>query len=775
MIVARKSLKTLLDHGPFNNDGRSTCDDTDDFFEGLEDLRKYLSRLTNRLSFRQARLAVGVAITLGMFFAFIQIRADLADERERIASLGEQALVPGLGSMSRAAYRLDDVAADELAMGILEEPSILTVRIADDFGGTLAELSKPRPNENSSIFGFLISNAPIISTLELVVQPENLHVGQVEVVVDPLVAARSFFRRTTLILASGFANSLALTFALTLLFYWTVTRRIEQMATRFRTTSVGTQSEPDGDELDALDQTISDWRAQREVANLEIAAAAERMRLAAQSAQLGIWEWDLRDNSLLWDEGMYALYGADPATFGNSFDAWTLFLHPDDQEIAFEMLKEAVDGTGRINRNFRIVRPDGEIATLRGVAKTVCDASGHRIKMIGVSINVSEEERLRAELETMQRVESLGALSAGVAHDFNNVLAVIMGNLELAAQEEKMEDAKDYISTALHACLQGKGLTMQLLAFGKKSQLTPQPTDANVIMQKLLPMLSRTIPATIEIKQSLAQDLPAIRVDRALFEATILNLVINARDAMEDGGEILFATSQIDIDATMTDLQMGRLPPGRYVRIVVEDTGPGIPPELLPRVFEPFFSTKKFGAGHGMGLSMVRGFAEQSGGIARIGPETGVGTSVELYFPALGADISAGNDPDTQTAPALVDRKTILVVEDNPNVRRMTVLQLKHLGHATIEAGNASEALSVLSSGAIVDLVLTDAVMPGEPQGVELARQLSVCADAPPVIVMSGYDGSIALGNSFEPIGFDFLLKPLSICELKAALARAFT
>lgn len=738
-------------------------------------MRSSLSRLTNRLSFRQALLAVSVAVILGVFFAGIQIWADLSDEKKRIAGVGEQILVPVLGSMSRAAYRLDNVAAGELAIGILKEPSVLKVRIIDDFGGALTEVEKSPPAENASFFSFLISNSLIVSHVDLVVQPENLKVGYVEVVVDPVVAAGSFFRRTALILASGFANSLALTLALTFLFYWIVTRRIEQMAAPFRTKPIGAQPEYDGDELDALEQTIRDWRGQREAASKEIEAAAERMRLAAKTAQLGIWEWNLQDDSVQWDKGMHDLYGTDPTTFENNFEAWTSYAHPDDRKLALEVANKALKGSGSVNHTFRIIRADGKIATLRGVAKVERDASDQPIKLIGINIDVSKEERLRSDLETMQRVESLGALSAGVAHDFNNVLAVIMGNLELAAEEENRKDVGDYLAIALHACQQGKGLTMQLLAFGRKSQLNPQVTDANDIIQKLLPMLSRTIPASIEIKKSLASDLPAIRVDCALLESSILNLVINARDAMEDGGQILFSTSEIDIDTTMSETQMRSLSPGQYVRVVVEDTGTGIPPEKLSRVFDPFFSTKKFGKGHGMGLSMVRGFAEQSGGIARIHSEKRLGTSVELYFPALEMNGSVADEIEVPATPELVERKTILVVEDNPDVRRMTVLHLKHLGHSTIEAGNAREGLSVLSSGVTVDLVLTDAVMPGEIQGHDLVRQLSESEGAPPVILMSGYDSSIALRRTTEPVKFDFLLKPISIRDLEEALARALT
>ncbi len=734
-----------------------------------------LPKLKNKLSFKQARLAVGVAVTLGGIFAIIQINADLADEKQRIAGLGEQMLSPVLGSISRAAYRLDELAAGELAAGLLKEPSVVQVRIVDDFSGTLTDVSKPHEARNSSVFKFLISRTPIVSNVDLIVQPENLHVGFVEVVVDPVLAGRAFYRRTTLLLIFGMANSLVLTIALSLLFYWIVTRRIERMAAPFRVTLGAATPEYDCDELDALDRTLRDWRDQREAAAIEIAVAAERMQLATQVARLGIWELDAKDGALHWDAGMHAIYGTDPARFGNDLDAWTMQLHPDDREASLGVLRKAMQSEGTFNLTFRIVRVDGTIATLHGAAKTEFDAAGKPIKTTGVNMDVSEEEALRAELENMQRVEALGALSAGVAHDFNNVLAVIMGNLELASVASTPEELQKSNSIALHACQQGKALTMQLLTFGRKSQLRPQISDVNQIIAKLTPMLLRTIPKSIEIKTSLSPDIPAILVDRALLETSLLNLVINARDAMTDGGEILFTTSQVVVDPILSESQMRGLPVGRYVRVAVEDTGTGIAPEHLSRIFDPFFSTKKFGKGYGMGLSMVRGFAEQSGGLVQVYSENAMGTSIQLFFPEAASEGAAKAPVELPMPPVTVDRKTILVVEDNPEVLRMTVLQLQHLGHSTIEAGNAQEGLSVLASGAHVDLVLTDAIMPGDLQGFDLARQLTETEGAPPVIIMSGYDGSSVLRKATKTTQFEVLQKPVAIHDLELALARALS
>jgi signal transduction histidine kinase len=654
-----------------------------------------------------------------------------------------------------------------------KERSIVQVRIVDDFEETLTELSKPPEDSNSSVFKFLISTKPIATNVELIVQPENLHVGFVEVVVDPVLAGRAFYRRTALLLIFGMANSLVLTIALSLLFYWIVTRRIERMAAPFRVTFDGESLEYDADELDALDQTLRDWRDQREAAAKEIAVAAERMQLATQVARLGIWELDAKDGALHWDAGMHAIYGTDPARFENDLECWAAQLHPDDRKASLGMFRKAMESEGTFNQIFRIVRVDGTIATLHGVAKTEFDGSGKPLKTTGVNIDMSEEEALRAELENMQRVEALGALSAGVAHDFNNVLAVIMGNLELASVASTPEEFQKSNSIALHACQQGKALTLQLLTFGRKSQLSPQISDVNQIIEKLTPMLLRTIPKSIEIKTSLSPDIPAILIDRALLETSLLNLVINARDAMTDGGEILFATSLVVIDPILSETQMRGLPVGRYVRVAVEDTGTGIAPEHLSRVFDPFFSTKKFGKGYGMGLSMVRGFAEQSGGLAQVYSEKALGTSIQLFFPEAGSADATKDPVALPASPVAVERKTILVVEDNAEVLRMTVLQLQHLGHSTIEAGNAQEALLVLSSGAQVNLVLTDDIMPGDLQGFDLARQLSETEGAPAVIMMSGYDGSSVLRKATIAPQFEILQKPVAIYDLELALARA--
>lgn len=728
-------------------------------------------RLTDRLYFRQALLAMTAAIGMWGIFAILQIGEDLAAEKFRVSVVGTNILRPVSGSMSRAAYRLDQVAAQELSSGLLEEPSVISVRIIDDFGETLANAERPRPDQSRSLFAFLLSDAPVETVEELFVQPENLHVGRVTVVIDPDTAAQPFFRRTTLTLLSGLAATLALTLVLTGLFYAVVTRRIVRMAEGFRTDDGAVAPVPKGDELAFLDRAIQRWRDDRDAATQDLASAAERMRLAERVAKFGIWEWTSHDNALRWDSGMHDLYGTAPETFHSTEATWSAYIHPDDRDRVLASVRFALARSDTLNHVYRIRRDDGTMIDVHAVARVERDAHDQPVRMTGINMDVTEERALLAEVEAGQRVEALGALSAGVAHDFNNVLAVIMGNLELARDTIDPAEAQDYNATALHACTQGKALTQQLLAFGRSAQLQPRFCDLNEVVRNLLPMLQRTIPASIKIETALDPALPKVLVDPGLLESALLNLVINARDAMKDGGRIQFSTKVFDVGPE----EAARHFPGRYVQIVVEDNGSGIAPEHVARVFDPFFSTKGFGKGHGMGLSMVRGFAEQSGGNVNVRSEIGRGTAFLLDFPSAAAEGAADTEAKKVERNSALERKTVLVVEDNIDVRRMTVLQLKHLGHATIEAGTAREGLSVLASGAHVDLVLTDAVMPGSLQGVDLARKLVERAGSPPVIMISGYDGRSVGNGPDETSVFEIIQKPVSIRDLQSALERALS
>lgn len=385
---------------------------------------------------------------------------------------------------------------------------------------------------------------------------------------------------------------------------------------------------------------------------------------------------------------------------------------------------------------------------------------------VAIIMDISETKHRENLLQQAQKMEAIGQLTGGIAHDFNNLLTVILGNNELLAdrigdipQQRRLLDA----STA--AAERGSQLTSQLLAFARRQTLAPKIVDVNELIQEMIEMLERTIGETIVLQSKLAPNLGAANVDPAQLQNALLNLAINARDAMPGGGRLIIETSNIELDDKAVQ-QRAETRPGRYVRLAVSDTGTGIAPENLSHVFEPFYTTKEQGKGTGLGLSMVHGFAKQSGGHADIYSELGHGTIVSLYLP----DAGTGRQPVSSAGDNLVRdnsrNETILVVEDDPAVREITVARLDFLGYQIVEAGNAQEALDILAENPDIDIVLTDVIMPGGMSGVELAASIRQDYSRIKVILTSGYSEDGVVPSEGTP----WLRKPYPVADLARVL-----
>jgi signal transduction histidine kinase/ActR/RegA family two-component response regulator len=376
-----------------------------------------------------------------------------------------------------------------------------------------------------------------------------------------------------------------------------------------------------------------------------------------------------------------------------------------------------------------------------------------------------EHERLRAQLQQAQKMEAVGQLSGGLAHDFNNLLAVIVGNLELLAIDLGSGDpAREYAAEALKAAHRGAALTQRLLAFSRKQTLHPQPVNLQSLVSGMEELLRRTLGETIEIDRIDDEDLRICEVDPAQVETALLNLAVNARDAMPQGGRLTIITANIT-RATAQIPADRDIEPGDYVLLGVKDTGTGMSPEVQAQVFDPFFTTKQVGKGTGLGLSMVYGFVTQSGGHIDIDSTKGAGTTVNMYFPRAEAEV-----PDTPRktdgATARGTGELILVVEDDPAVRALTVRMLGLFGYQTLAAESGPAALEVLeNTAAEVALLLTDVVLPGGLSGVELARVVRASRPEMAVLFMSGYTQDIARHGALEP-GDQLLEKPFSSNEL---------
>jgi len=379
--------------------------------------------------------------------------------------------------------------------------------------------------------------------------------------------------------------------------------------------------------------------------------------------------------------------------------------------------------------------------------------------------DITERRMLERQLAGAQRMEALGKLTGGVAHDFNNLLTIVLGNLQL--MESRVGDdpkLKKYVQMSTGAAQRGAELTGQLLAFARRQMLETTPTDVNKLVFGMGALLRGILGETIKVENVLAEDLRQVRTDPTQLENAFINLAINARDAMPEGGQVTIETANVTLDRTYV-LQNPGATAGDFVMIAVSDSGHGMPPEVAEHAFEPFFTTKEIGKGTGLGLSMVYGFVKQSGGYIKLYSEPGEGTVIKMYLPQAKGDDASAAAPDAAEA-AVGGPETILVVEDDPEVRQTTVALLEELSYQVVEAANGPAALKLLDRQPQIDLLLTDVIMPGGMRGPDLAREVHKRRPDMKILYMSGYTEHTVLRDGMAESSVPLLSKPFQKIEL---------
>jgi PAS domain S-box-containing protein len=442
------------------------------------------------------------------------------------------------------------------------------------------------------------------------------------------------------------------------------------------------------------------------------------------------------------------------------------FLHPDDLDVAREAMSGARRGRNIRNLVLRCLSKDGRVVTMAWSG--VWSEPEQHTFLIGR--DMSAQIALEQQLRHAQKMDSIGQLTGGVAHDFNNLLTVITGTIEIlrdgVADRPRLAAIAKMIDDA---AMRGAALTQQLLAFARRQPLQPRPTDINALVIDTAKLLRSTIGEQIEIESLLDDTWPA-QVDPSQLGIALINLAINARDAMPAGGKLILQTSNTVLDRLEAGTD-SEVEPGQYVMIAVSDTGTGIPTEIRDKVFEPFFTTKGVGKGTGLGLSMVYGFVKQSGGHVDITSREGHGTTVWLYLPRA-RDEFIEAESGSIAGPTGGD-ETILVVEDDNQVRRYVVTELESIGYATLSAANGAEALALLSNGVQIDLLFTDVIMPGQMNGGELAREVARLRPEVKILYTSGYaENAIVHRGRLDP-GVALLIKPYRKTDLARKVREA--
>jgi PAS domain S-box-containing protein len=486
--------------------------------------------------------------------------------------------------------------------------------------------------------------------------------------------------------------------------------------------------------------------------------AEERMRFALEGANVGIWDIDYRTGVLRWSETLEAHYGLEPGGFAGTFDAFRDRIHPDDRASVMSAIEAATRSGSDFSFQHRSLRPDGSVRWLNGAGRIHLGPQGEPLRGVGISLDVTERHTLEMQYRQAQKMEAVGQLAGGVAHDFNNLLSVILGNCELVRADLPAGDAGhagiDEIQAAGESAAR---LTRQLLAFSRKEIVQPAVVDLNQVMTGMRTLLDRIIREDVTVVLTLAPAPVCVNADRGQLEQIVLNLAVNARDAMPTGGTLRIETGAIAVEPGHAGFDPA-LSPGPYATLTVTDTGAGMTPQVRAHLFEPFFTTKEMGTG--LGLATVHGIVSQSGGAVRVASETGSGTTMTVYLPSVHPGKAVGQEA-RPPARSHTGAETVLVVEDAVPLMTLVKRLLQRQGYAVLTASNADEAFRLCDSTAAIDLVLTDVVMPGG-SGSELAKRLMERRPGLKVIYMSGYTQATIDHGGVVNAGTTLLHKPFT-------------
>jgi PAS domain S-box-containing protein len=521
-------------------------------------------------------------------------------------------------------------------------------------------------------------------------------------------------------------------------------------------------------------QDISDRRRAEEA----LRESEERLRLTLQATHDGIWDWDLPTGRAVFSPSYYAMLGHAPDEFPASYESWRERLHPEDRARVERDIGRAVESRSGFAVEFRMRTRSGGWRWILGRGMVVeQDAAGRPVRMVGTHADLTErkqaearEAQLKEQLSQAQRLESIGRLAGGVAHDFNNLLSVILSFAGFTREALHAGDpVRDDIEQIQRAAERAAHLTRQLLAFGRRQVLAPEVLDLDEVLGRTESMLRRLLGERIEIEVRCAGPRARVLADPGQIEQLLMNLAVNARDAMPGGGQLRLSTDSVEL--TEAEACPLGLAAGQYVRLAVRDSGCGMDADTLAHVFEPFFTTKDEGQGTGLGLSMVYGIVKQSRGAIAVDSRPGQGSTFTVYLPpAVGAPAEARAVPAPVPA---ASGEAVLVVEDEDAVRGIAVRILKNAGYRVHAAANAGEALLVCEQlGGEVDLLLTDVVMP-RVGGAELAARLATLCPRLRVLFMSGYpDDAIAQDGVLAP-GTPFIAKPFTAAALTRKVREA--
>jgi PAS domain S-box-containing protein len=485
---------------------------------------------------------------------------------------------------------------------------------------------------------------------------------------------------------------------------------------------------------------------------------------------VGLWDWELGTNRVYYSKEWKRQIGHGEPEIGDDLEEWRSRVHPEDLQRTLDAVQQCLARKGDDYRaDFRFRHKDGSYRHILAYGSVVLDHHGRAVRMVGSHVDITERVQLEAQLSQAQKMESVGRLAGGIAHDFNNILTVINNYAELAAAEvvagSRIDDMLREIRTAGQRATQ---LTRQLLTFSRRQIVRFEILDLNTIVTGIISMLRRLLGEDITLSFEAAPELGRVRADPGQIEQILMNLAVNARDAMPSGGQLRVATANaVEIASEPSQ------PAGAYVLLSVQDTGIGMEQAVLERIFEPFFTTKEAGKGTGLGLSTVHGIVSQCGGFIRVASQPGAGTGFRIYLPQVQAEAVTEATPPPDSLVRGAGR--ILIVEDEPAVRDLVRQALEEAGYEVLVAGNVKDALHQIElTDKPLYLLITDLVLPGGT-GLDLVEHLRVLRPGLPILLTSGYSDQMADRRSLDHRNYGFLAKPFTLAALTRSVRDLLT
>jgi len=531
--------------------------------------------------------------------------------------------------------------------------------------------------------------------------------------------------------------------------------------------------------LQTASETLSAINTELKRANASLSMSEDRFSRAVAGADEGIWDWNIKTGENYFSPRFEQILGYDEGELNPVVETLQNHLHPEDQKRTSEAIQSHLDDRVPYDIEFRLRCKDGEYKWVYVKGQAVWDEQGDATMFAGAITDISRRMLIEEQLRQAQKMEAVGQLTGGIAHDFNNMLGIIMGNLDLL-RRKVVGDVKaiEFVEAAYRGSQRGADITKKLLSFARGGAGTPQITNVNDFITDMKNLIAKSLTPKVDIETHLADDIWVVNIDVGELENTLLNLSLNASDAMPEGGILVIETSNKVLDEHYVQMNPGSMA-GEYVLVSISDTGIGMAPEVTHQIFQPFFTTKESGRGTGLGLSMVYGFVQRSGGHIKVYSEPDKGSTFRMYFPRA----VEGSHDVKDTKSAIDDslprgEETVLIVDDEEGLLKVAALYLGDLGYKTRTASSSKLALRQLQQVNQIDLLFSDVVMPGGMDGYDLAKAaLKSCPDLK-VLLTSGFtskrenaiNGDVAM---FARLSENLLNKPYNQSELAVAVRSA--